>query len=69
MYGLKEAAIIAFNNPVNKLTPAGNNPMTFTTPLWHHHTKHTTFILSIDDFGVKYFSKADSKYLIDTIQP
>jgi hypothetical protein len=41
--------------------------MPFTPGLWHHRTKCTTFILCVDDFGVKYFSKADAQHLIDAI--
>jgi hypothetical protein len=57
MYGLKEAAIIAFNQLVTKLAPAGYKPAPFSPGLWRHHTKKTTFVLRVDDFGVNYFSK------------
>ncbi len=60
MYGLKEAAIIAFNQLVQKLDPAGYEPMPFTPGLCHHRTKRTTFALCVDNFGVKYFSLADA---------
>ena len=68
MYGLKQAVIIAFNQLFKKLAPAVYYPMSFTPGLWHHHTKRTMFILCVDDFGVKYFSKADTQHLIDAIQ-
>jgi hypothetical protein len=68
MYGLKEAGIIAFNQLVQKLAPYGYEPMPFTPGLWRHRTKRTTFVLWVDDFGVKYFSKADAQHLIDAIQ-
>ena len=68
MYHLKEAGIIAFNQLVQKLAPAGYEPMLFTPGLWKHRTKPTTFVLCVDDFGVKYFSKADAQHLIDTIK-
>jgi len=68
MYGLKEAGIIAFNQLVKKLAPAGYEPMPFTPGLWKHRTKQTTFVLCVDDFGVKYFSKADAQHLIDAIK-
>jgi hypothetical protein len=65
MYGLKEAAIIAFNQLVQKL----DEPTPFTPGLWRHRTKPTiTFVLCVDDFGVKYFSKADALHLIDAIR-
>jgi len=68
MYGLKEADIIAFNQLVKKLAPHGYEPMPFTPGLWRHRTKPTTFVLCVDDFGVKYFSKADAQHLIDAIK-
>jgi hypothetical protein len=68
MYGLKEAGIIAFNQLVKKLAPSGYEPMPFTPGLWRHRTKRTTFALCVDDFGVKYFSKADAMHLINAIK-
>jgi hypothetical protein len=64
MYGLKEAAIIAFNQLVKKLAPHGYAPTPYTPGLWHHKTKRTTFVLCVDDFGVKYFSQAVAQHLI-----
>jgi hypothetical protein len=68
MYGLKEAAIIAFNQLVTKLAPAGYKPAPFTPGLWRHHTKRTTFVLCVDDFGVKCFSQPHAQHLIDAIK-
>jgi hypothetical protein len=68
LYGLKEAGILAFNQLVKKLAPHGYEPMPFTPGLWRHRTKRTTFVLCVDDFGVKYFSKADAQHLIDALQ-
>jgi hypothetical protein len=68
MYSLKEAGILAFNQLVQKLKPAGYEPMPFTPGLWRHRTKYTTFALCVDDFGVKYFSTADTTHLIDAVK-
>jgi hypothetical protein len=68
MYGLKEAGIIAFNQLVKRLAPSGYEPMPFTPGLWRHRTKRTTFVLCVDDFGVKYFSKPDALRLVDALQ-
>jgi hypothetical protein len=67
MYGLKEAGIIAFNQLVKKLAPYGYIPMKCTPGLWRHTTKRTTFALCVDNFGVKYFSKADALHLINAV--
>jgi hypothetical protein len=68
MYGLKEAAIIAFNQLVTQLAPAGYKPAPFTPGIWRHHAKKTTFVLCVDGFGVKHFSKSDTHHLIDAIK-
>ena len=39
-----------------------------TTRMCRHKTRKTTFALSVDDFGEKYFSKADAHHLIDKLQ-
>jgi hypothetical protein len=68
MYGLKEAGILAFNQLVQKLKPAGYESMPFTPGYWRHRTKRATFALCVDDFGIKYFSKADAMHLIETVK-
>jgi len=42
--------------------------MPFTPGLWKHRTRKTTFVLCVDNFGMKYFSKADALHLIGTIK-
>ena len=68
MYGLKESGIIAFKQLYHKLAPAGYHPCKQTPGFWTHATKRTTFTLCVDDFGVKYFSKADANHLIAAIK-
>ena len=55
MYGLKEAGVLAFNQPVKALAPHVYKPMSNTTGLWQHSTRRTMFSLCVHDFGVKYF--------------
>ena len=68
MYGLKEAGIIAFDQLVRKLKLFGYDPMPHTPGLWRHTSRKTTFTLCVDNFGIQYFSKADSDHLIKAIQ-
>jgi hypothetical protein len=68
MYGLKEAAIIAFNQLIQKLAPSDYKAMAFTPGLWRHCTRKITFVLCVDDFGVKYYSKIDALHLIGAIK-
>ena len=67
IYGLKEAGLIAFKQLVTNLAPFGYEPMKFTSGLWKHRTKPTTFSLCVDDYGVKYFSKPDANHLIQAL--
>ena len=68
MYGLKQAAVLAYNQLVNNLKPHGYLPCPFTTGLWCHTTRKTKFCLCVDDFGVKSFSDADKNHFLSTLQ-
>ena len=57
MYGLKQAAILAFNNLVTNISKVGYRPIMHTLGMWEHKTRRTKFCLCVDDFGVKYFSR------------
>ena len=67
MYGLKEAGIIAFDQLVQKFKRFGYEPMPRTPGLWRHTSRKTTFTICVDDFGIQYFSKAESEHLINSI--
>jgi hypothetical protein len=69
MYGLKEASILAYEQLKEHLAPHGYYaPMPFTPGLWQHSTCRTTFTLAVDDFGIKYFSKADAQHLFSALE-
>jgi hypothetical protein len=63
MYGLKEASILAYDQLKEHLSHYGYAPVRYTPGLWRHNTRRTTFTLAVDDFGIKYFSKADADHL------
>jgi hypothetical protein len=67
MYGLKQAAVIAYRNLVENLEPQGYYPVPHTTGLWKHKTRTTKFYLCVDDFGIKYFSKEDAEHLLNAL--
>ena len=67
MYGLKEAAILAYNKLLHHLTPRGYYPIPGTAGLWRHKTRKTIFCLCVDDFGIKYFSKDDIQHFQDSL--
>ena len=68
MYGLKQAAILAYKQLIEHLRPHGYRPIPHTTGLWEHTTRKTKFCLCVDDFGVKYFSDDDKNHLISTLK-
>jgi hypothetical protein len=67
MYGLKQAAILAYEHLVNQLAPHGYHPCPYTTGLWQHTSRATKFCLCVDNFGVKYFSKPDADHLLNAL--
>jgi hypothetical protein len=68
MYGLKEAAVLAYDQLCAHLQPFGYYPVTHTPGVWRHRIRPTTFTLAVDDFGVKYFSVADAQHLFDALK-
>ena len=68
MYGLKEAGCVASQNLVNNLAPFRYEPILYTSILWHHGTRYTTFTLAVDDFIINYFNQDYLKYLINSLE-
>ena len=68
MYGLKQAAILSYNLIKKYLAPAGYYPIKESNKLWRHKTKCTIFVLTVDNFGIKYFSKKDTNHLINALK-
>ena len=67
MYGLKEAAILAYDQLKAHLAPFGYFPVSQTPGLWRHVDRRTTFTLAVDDFGIKFFSQTDADHLFDAL--
>ncbi len=68
MYGLKQAAILAYNHLIQNLQNDGYEPIPHTDSYWRHRTLPTIFCLCVDDFGVKFFQKSDINHLITSLQ-
>jgi len=64
MYGLVQASTLAYKNLKKNLEPHGYYPCPNTEGLWKHVSRPTTFCLCVDDFGIKYYSKADANHLL-----
>ena len=67
MYGLKQAAILAYANLKKNLATHGYRPIVGTAGMWEHNTRTTKFCVCVDDFGVKYFSSDDAQHLLDSL--
>ena len=48
--------------------PHGYYPVAFTTRFWSHKPRTTKLCLCVYDSEVKYFSKGDINYLLDSIK-
>ena len=68
MYGLKQAARLAYDNLKINLAPFGYHPDPITPTIWTHESKPTKFCLCVDDFGVKYYSADDAQHLMKALQ-
>ena len=68
MYGLKQAAILAYKLLVKRLEQDDYVPISLTNGLFKHKTRCTTFALCVDNFGVKYDSEEDLMHLIQTLK-
>ena len=64
MYGLKQAAAIAYQQLFKHIDGHGYYPIPFTTGLWSHRTLNTKFCLCVDDFGIKFFSQQYANHLL-----
>ena len=68
MYGLPQAALLAYQQVCSHLKTAGYLPIKKTVGMFRHKTRPTVFCLCVDYFGVKYFfSKDDAENLIQTL--
>ena len=68
MYGLKQAAILAYNQLKKNLAPHGYYPIPNTVGLWKHINRPISFCLCVDDFRIKFQNKDDANHLIQTLQ-
>ena len=68
MYGLKQAAILAYDHLRKSLAPYGYKPVVGTVGLWKHESRPTTFCVCVDDFGIKYWSEDDKQHLLHALR-
>ena len=69
IYGLPQAGILAQKQLFPRLRHGGFISSPDNPCLFKHHSLPIFFVLTVDDFGVKYNDKADAQHLIDTLSP
>ena len=67
-YGLKRAAILAYELLLNRLTTHEYSTIPLTDGLFRHNTRKPIFALCVDEFGIKYHSQDDLMHLQATLQ-
>ena len=68
MYSLKQSARIAYDLLKTRLATHGYTPCLENINFWEHKTRPTKFSLCVDDFGIKYFCKADAEHLLNSLK-
>jgi hypothetical protein len=68
VWGIPQAGILANKCLRQKLAPFGYSECINTPVLWHHKSRPITFILVVDNFGVKFLNRDDVDHLIATIK-
>ena len=68
MYGLPQAGLLAQELLEKRFGEHGYPQSKIIAGLWKHKTNNVTFILVVDDFGVKYIRKGDVDHLISILK-
>ena len=67
VYGLKQAARLAYDDFKKHLKEFGYSPDPLAQNIWTHTTRQTKFCLCVDNFGVQFFNKKDAEHLIHVL--
>ena len=67
MYGLKQAAVLAYNKLSTHLSDTGYHPIIGSMGMWKYKEKKINVCLCVDDFGVEYHNKADAQSFLDML--
>ena len=68
VYGLPQAALLAYQQVCTHLKLSGYIPIDGTSRMFKHLTCPTILCLCVDDFEIKYFSTDDAHYLLTSLQ-
>ena len=67
MYGLKQAAILAYDQLVKHLNNHGYYPVIATNAIFAYKNEKK-FCLCVDDFGIKYYSTDDTDHILNSLK-
>ena len=68
MYGLKQAARIAFDRLVKLIKPNGYYLLQSNHVIWCHETLPTKYALCVDNSEIKYTNPTHAHHLVNTLQ-
>jgi hypothetical protein len=68
MYGLPQAGLLAQNRLIAHIAEHGYTQSDTVLCLFRHATNGVTFVLVVDDFGIKFRNAADRDHLLTTLR-
>ena len=68
VWGLQQAGILANRRLNQKLAPFRYHECKNNPGLWYHKTRQITFMLVVNNFGVKYVDKSNVEHLITSLK-
>jgi hypothetical protein len=68
MYGLPQAGLLAQNRHIAHLLEHEYTQSTIVPCLFRHATNGVTFVLVVDDFGIKYTNAPGRDHLLATLE-
>ena len=68
MYGLKEAAVLAYEQLSKFLNTYGYHHVPGTAGVWSHTTKPTSVCLCVDDITLKYYNTDDLQHFLTALE-
>ena len=68
MYGLPQVGTLTNDELIKHLVPFGYYPTSHTPGLWTHNTRNISFVLTVDDFGIKYTKMRDATHLLNALR-
>ena len=67
MYGLKEAAVLAYEQLSKFLNTYGYHHVPGTAGVWTHKIKPTAFCLCVDDIALKYYNLDNPQHFLTAL--